>query len=45
MQKHRIREDPASGIIVGYHKIPIDQAILGSLSEINLDIEYVSRCL
>lgn len=34
-----------SGIMVGYHRMPIDQQILSKLSEFNFDLEYCSRCI
>jgi hypothetical protein len=34
-----------SGIIVGYHRIPVDKSILEKLREFDFDIEYAERCL
>lgn len=34
-----------SGIIVGYHRIPVDRQILGKLSEYQFDLEYAERCI
>ena len=34
-----------SGIMVGYHRMPIDQTILEKLSEFNFDLEYSARCI
>ena len=34
-----------SGIMVGYHRMPIDSNILNQLSEYNFDLEYSSRCI
>jgi len=31
--------------MVGYHRMPIDQQILKSLSQFNFDLEYCSRCI
>jgi hypothetical protein len=29
-----------SGVIVGYHRIPVDKLILSKLKEFDFDIEY-----
>lgn len=34
-----------SGIIVGYHRIPVDKVILGKLAEFAFDLEYAERCI
>lgn len=34
-----------SGIMVGYHRMPIDQAILAKLQEFSFDLEYCCRCI
>jgi len=34
-----------SGIIVGYHRIPVDKAILNKMQEFNFDLEYAERCV
>lgn len=34
-----------SGIIVGYHRIPVDKVILQKLEEFKFDIEYAERCI
>ena len=34
-----------SGIMVGYHRMPIDQNILGKLSKFDFDLEYSARCI
>lgn len=34
-----------SGIIVGYHRIPVDKEILNKLNEFDFDIDYAERCI
>lgn len=44
MAKHDLKESN-SGIIIGFNKIPIDTDILSSMRSLNLDPDYVSKCL
>ena len=34
-----------SGIIVGYHRIPVDKIMLEKLKDFEFDIEYAERCI
>jgi 5'-AMP-activated protein kinase catalytic alpha subunit len=34
-----------SGIIIGFNKIPIESEILSQMALLNLDPDYVSKCL
>ena len=50
IRKHKwwklVPEKPCSeGLIVGYHRIPIDHDILGKLEPMGMDIEFSQRCL
>lgn len=31
--------------MVGYHRMPMDQAILAKLAQFNFDLEYCARCI
>lgn len=33
------------GIVIGYNKIPVDRDILFKLKNLNLDPDYVLKCL
>lgn len=37
--------DNTEGIIIGFNKIPIDRDILSQMKTLNLDPEYVQKCL
>jgi hydrogenase maturation factor len=44
MVQHDPKESNA-GIIIGFNKIPIDNDVLSQMKTLNLDPDYVSRCL
>lgn len=43
MSKHETKEN--EGIIIGFNKIPIHKEVLSQMKELNLDPDYVSKCL
>ena len=50
IRKHKwwklVPEKPCSdGLIVGYHRIPIDFDILNKLGPLGMDVEFAQRCL
>ena len=45
MSNTRSASKISPGIVVGLHKIPIDQKIVESLREFKFDPDYVSKCL
>ena len=50
IRKHKwwkqVPEKPCSdGLIVGYHRIPIDHDILNKLNPLGMDVEFAQRCL
>lgn len=44
MSKHDFREN-SEGIVIGINRIPIDRDVLSQMKNLNLDPDYVSKCL
>lgn len=44
MARHDTKENTA-GIVIGFNKIPIDNDILSQMRHLNLEPDYVSKCL